>query len=278
VASRLPFAQLPPEESLPGELETLIVVAGGTLIDRAKARTRESGRPVRLIAIPSIWGSGAEASPIVVLDRDGKKEIRVDRKYLPDGRAIWPKLAESIPPGRAREACGDCWAHALEGFLSPLAQEDLRGELADLIRIMLATPLGNDPRWFELGARACAGQARSSVGLVHGMAHALEGPLRAAQPSEGWHHARLCSLLVYPVMLWNRKNCASWSRLLAGHGVDEAAVMVLLRGLFDPRAYQSVVPVMTEHWRSVLLNPCSRTNCALVRPGALDEFRRETFA
>lgn len=274
---QLPYVQVSPDEPIPEDLVTLIVVGGGTLIDQAKACTREVGRPICLIAIPSIWGSGAEASPIVVLDHEGKKDIRVDRKFLPDGRVTWPELAASIPPGRAREACGDCWAHALEGFLSPLAQEDLRQELAGLMSTMLATHVGKDPRWFELGALACAGQARSSVGLVHGIAHALEGPLRAAQPTEGWHHAKLCSLLLYPVMRWNRKNCVSWSQLLGSHGLDETSIMSVLRDLFDPEAYRLIVPVLAQHWRDVLLNPCSRTNCALVRPGALDDFQRETF-
>ncbi len=276
VAAQLPYVQTSPADPLPDQVATLIVVGGGTYIDQAKLLARDSGRSIRLIAIPSIWGSGAEASPIVVLDREGAKDIRIDPKYLPDGRAIWPELAVSIPPARAREACGDCWAHALEGFLSPLADGDLRHELSDVMRSMLALPLANDPRWFELGARACAGQARSSVGLVHGLAHALESPLRAAQPSAGWHHAKLCSLFLYPVMQWNRSISDSWSRKLADYHLDEAAIMAVARDLFDPATYDGIVPILADHWRTVLLNPCTRTNSTLVRPGSLEYFR-QTF-
>jgi Iron-containing alcohol dehydrogenase len=271
------YVQTSPDDPLQDSLATLIVVGGGTFIDRAKLRARDSGRNIRLIAVPSIWGSGAEASPIVVLDDNGTKDIRMDSRYLPDGRAIWPELAASIPPERAREACGDSWAHALEGFLSPLAHDDLRQELAGVIRAMLMLPLANDPGWFELSARACAGQSRSSVGLVHGLAHALESPIRAAQPAEGWHHARLCSLFLYPVMHWNRASSAGWSQLLAEYELDEAAIMAVARDLFNPAVYKSIVPILSEHWRSVLVNPCTRTNSTLVRPSALDYFRQGAF-
>ena len=84
---------------------------------------------------------------MVVLDRDGKKQIRVDPKYLPDYRVVWPELAETIPAARAQQACGDCWAHALEAFISPLATDALRGELAALIEEMMALSLTNDPRF-----------------------------------------------------------------------------------------------------------------------------------
>jgi alcohol dehydrogenase class IV len=232
---------------------------------------------VELIVIPSIWGSGAEVSPIAVRNRDGKKEIRMDPKLLPDARLVWPELAAAIPPDRVRVACGDCWAHALEGFLSPLATQALRAELASLLAQMLATPINNDPVWFELGARACAGQARSSVGLVHGIAHTLEGVLRARHPGADWGHAKLCSLFLWPVMRFNEQASGKWQQLLAEHGLPPRAILEVLRTLFDAEAYEQALPVLKEQWLSVLRDPCSRTNSALVRPASLDFFARQQF-
>ncbi|MDT8322280.1 MAG: iron-containing alcohol dehydrogenase, partial [Xanthomonadales bacterium] len=192
VADRLgewPFERVADVSSLNAGLDTLIAVGGGSLIDRAKAwRVFESPR-TRLIAIPSLWGSGAEVSPVVVLDREGEKDIHIGQEFVPDARCLWPELADSLPESLARHGCGDVWAHALEGFLSPLANDGLREALAALIREMQTLPVANDPRWFEAGARACAGQARSSVGLVHGIAHTLEAPLRRDFPDAGWGHA-----------------------------------------------------------------------------------------
>lgn len=267
-AAVLPFERVAGLDDLPADLDTLIVIGGGRLIDEAKFwRARQAPR-TRLIAVPSIWGSGAECSPVAVLDRDGAKEIHIGSEFLPDVRCLWPELADTIPETRARHACGDAWAHALEGFLSPLAGNGLRSELAEVIREMTGLPLAADPRWFDVSARACAGQARSSVGLVHGIAHQLEGALRAAYPESGWGHARLCSVFLLPVMSFNREHSDKWARLAGEHDIDEQEVFRVLRELHEPDSYAQALGLLDEHWMAVLKDPCSRTNSALVRPAS----------
>ena len=152
---------IPTLDALPDAgLGTLLVVGGGSRMDRAKRWRAEHSPATRLIVIPSLWGSGAEVSPIVAITEGTDKHIAMGPQYLPDYRAVWPELASSIPPKTALYACGDSWSHALEGFLSPLANDAVREELAKVIRALTALPLGNDPRWFEASARACAGRPR----------------------------------------------------------------------------------------------------------------------
>lgn len=276
VEAALPFALTEPPQVPPGT-RCLIAIGGGTLIDEAKAWRLSQAGQIELIAIPSIWGSGAEVSPIAVLNRDGKKEIRIDPKLLPDARAVWPELAEGIPAARVRQACGDAWAHALEGFLSPLADDALRAELAGLIGQMAVMPLANDPAWFELGARACAGQARSGVGLVHGIAHVLEPVLRQRQPGAGWGHAKLCSIYLWPVMRFNEQASDNFRNLAAKHNLDTGRILAIARKLFEERPYEAALPVLKELWPAVLRDRCTRTNSALVRPAALDYFTGRKF-
>lgn len=271
-ASRLfPFPAGDPTTGLTPGVETLIVVGGGTLIDKAKIAARESPRPVKVIAVPSIWGSGAEVSPIAVLNDGDRKKILVDESLVPDAYVFLPELASTIPAERALTACGDAWAHALEGFFSPLATPELRLELAAIMRSMLELPLGNDSRWFALSAAACAAQARSSVGLVHGIAHVLEGPLCRLQPDMSWGHAKLCSTFLHPVMALNRKVLENWSKYIATIG-NETTVLAVLEKLFDRRAFALARPLLREHWRHVLRDPCTRTNCVLVRQDHIEHF------
>src|SRR6266481_6058377 len=119
---------LPPISSLTDideSVETLIVAGGGSLMDEAK-HFRAMQRPeLRLILIPSIWGSGAEVAPIAVRNVSGVKEIATSEKFLPDAVVYWHELLETVSPERARHACGDVWSHALESFLSPLANDSL---------------------------------------------------------------------------------------------------------------------------------------------------------
>lgn len=258
-----PLAEM--EAGIPPGIETLVVVGGGTLLDYAKVARHDTAPGVRLVAIPSIWGSGAEASPIVVLTHSDRKEIRQGSGFLPDARVVWPELAESVPPDLTRAACGDTWSHAVEGFLCPLANADLRHEIASLASEMLALPLAPDPRWFEVSARACAAQARSGVGLVHGIAHTLEPVLRTEQPGARWGHARLCAAYLWPVLRFVTTTSPKATHLAREYDLPLEQIEATARELFDANDYDAALSTLRANWMRVLRDPCTRMNCVLVR-------------
>lgn len=247
-------------------VEWLLAVGGGKLIDEAKVLRAEHPQ-VKLAALPTLWGSGAEASPIAVLNVDGKKVIRMGPEMLPEVIVSYPDFAKTLSSEFIKHACGDAWSHALEGFLSPLGTDETRADLAAVMKRMRQQPIGYADAWFELSALACAGQSKASVGLVHGIAHTLEGFL-------GWGHAKLCSVFLLPVMSFNQTRSPKWP-FLAEHGLDDEIVLSVLRQLFDANLYAEALPVLKEHWMKVLRDPCSRTNSALVRPADIEFF--ETF-
>jgi alcohol dehydrogenase class IV len=257
----------------PVDVDTVVVVGGGTLLDHAKRERHLHALHVRLIAVPSLWGSGAEASSIVVTTHPDHKEVSIDPGFLPDVRVAWPELAASAPAHLLRYGCGDTWAHALEGFLCPLATDDLRVELAGIMRELLALPIGNDGRWFDVSARACAAQARSGVGLTHGIAHVLEPVLRAAQPTAGWGHARLCSAFLSPVLGLFVSVSDKVQTLTAAYDVDLTAVESAVRSVFSQEDYAACLPALAECWPRILRDPCTRTSCVLIRPSYLSFFR-----
>lgn len=245
------------------DADWLLAVGGGTLIDKAKV-LRAQHPSVKLAALPTIWGSGAEASPIAVLNQDGKKVIQMDAKLLPDVIVSHPAFAKTLSESAIKHACGDAWSHALEGFLSPLGTDETRAHLASVMKSMLRQPLGYSEAWFDLSAQACAGQAKASVGLVHGIAHVLESIL-------GWGHANLCSLYLLPVMTFNQTRSPKWP-LLSQNGLDEVILLNVLHQLYDRSAYAEALPALKENWMKVLRDPCSRTNSALVRPADIEWF------
>ena len=269
---RAPLTPVPPAT------RTLVVIGGGALMDAAKMFRAESRPGMKLVAVPSIWGSGAEVSPVAIAQDGARKVIRCGEQYLPDVRVHWPELAASAPARLIRHACGDTWSHALEAFLSPLAGDELRAETARLIERLLELPLGPDARWFEASADACRLQARSSVGLVHGIAHTLEGPLRAEQPDFGWGHAALCSTFLWPVMSLNLRLSDGAAHRFEAAGLDPDRALAPARALFEQEAYDRAAPLVAARWNEILRDPCTRTNGALVRPGALEHFQRGAFA
>jgi hypothetical protein len=278
----LPYKVVVPERgsTLPAGCSTLIVIGGGTLIDRAKWLRREQHLPLRLFACASVWGSGAEVSPIAVIDCEGKKLITLGEGVAPDVRVVWPELVATLSEAAVRRACGDVWTHAVEALLSPLASDASVRASGALLSRMIETKVAADPRWFDLGAEACLLQAASSVGLVHGIAHVLEGPLASAHPELGVHagHAALCAAYLWPVLRLLRTLSPTFGERCAQGGVDEAAVLAAARALHDPELYARTLPLLEAHWKSVLRDPCTRTSCALIRPNAIDFFREQTEA
>lgn len=273
VAKRLAITLIDSLDSLPAYAETLVVAGGGSVIDRAK-HFRVTQRPkLRLIAIPSIWGSGAEASPIAVLNGQ-HKEIHFREDLIPDRYVVWPELAASAPAHLLQFACGDVWAHALEAFWSPVASNAIRAQAAELMNEIAAYPLGFDARWFDASAAACLLQARSSVGLVHGFAHVLEPLLREADPVGHWGHARLCSTLLLPVMSFNLDRSPKLESLAWQYGLRLETLRIVAESLFSETDYLAALSVAEQHWEAIARDRCSRTNCVLVRRDSLTFFQQ----
>ena len=274
VSKELSWPMIDRPDSIPPEAETLIVVGGGSLIDRAKAFRKNDRPSLTLVTIPSIWGSGAEVSPVAVLNGAGNKDIHFSDDLIPDRYVIWPELAQTAPIDLLQFACGDVWAHALEAFTSPLATEEIRRHAAELMNEIARYPLAFDLRWFDASSAACLLQARSSVGLIHGFAHVLEPRLRSSEPSANWGHAKLCSIFMLPVLRFNLSVSPRVQKLAGDFGLNLDDVLTASRMLFQPDLYASAMSEAGRSWQDVARDRCSRTNCVLVRNNSLEFFQR----
>lgn len=270
--SRLPFPRVRDVRALSVGHKWVVVVGGGTLIDAIKYEVREHFPGTKIVAIPSLWGSGAHVSPVVVLN-SFEKRILFDDKYVPDAFVLAPELGETVSQSLAKYSCGDAWSHALEGFLSPLATSQLREEASGILSHLLNLPLAFHADWFEFSGPACSVQARSSVGLVHGVAHVMEPVLARNNPGE-WGHARLCSTFLYPVMRYNMSRSDKVQSLCAQFSVDLGMVLEKLRELFEPHGYEHVIAQAIPNWDTIARDRCSRTNCVLVRREGVDFFKK----
>lgn len=259
---KYPICLFPDYPSAKNDIDTLIVIGGGVLIDTAKIWRVKNELKLNLVAIPSIWGSGAENSSVAILNVDGRKEIYLGEEYLPDMRVIWPELGNNISVELIKNGCGDVWAHSLESFLSPLASDLVRKEASDLIRSLLELSFVFDADWYELSALSSAIQSKSSVGLVHGIAHVIEGKIPV---SAGLGHAALCRNLLLPVHTYNVNNTDKVQEYFGSYSIDGDAVIKKLKELFTPRLYNSILPYIVENWGEILVNPLTRTNCTFVR-------------
>jgi len=251
----------------------VVVIGGGTLIDEVKVWRWKRRPDVKLYAAASIWGSGAEASKIAVLNRE-TKEIYVDDKLRPDVRINWPELGETVSAELARDACGDAMSHAFEALVSPVASDAIRAEAAKTLNRMLTLPLAYNTEWFELSAKACELQASSSVGVVHGIAHVLEmGALTTGTVTPGLTHAHLCSTYLLPVLDYDNSKSEKVKQILEKQGVADFELRARFTQLHDAAFYQTLLPKLEKSWTAVVKDRCTRTNPALVTMDSLGFFK-----
>ncbi|MCX7934515.1 MAG: iron-containing alcohol dehydrogenase [Planctomycetota bacterium] len=189
---------------------------------------------VPIIAIPTTFGTGSEATRVSVLsDREQsadsgeiptKKSIRHDC-MLPQVAIVDPSLGISMPP-RLTAACGmDALTQAIESYLSRHAS-DLSDGLALQAARLLGEGLpaafinGSDLRSREQCAYGSllAGMAlhNARLGLVHGLAH----PLGIRY---GISHGEICAMLLPHVLRFNRDSIPQKYEILSAlFGADVA--------------------------------------------------------
>ena len=61
------------------------------------------------------------------------------------------------------------------------------------------------------------------------------------------------------------------------YGVDLPAVTARARDLFDEGDYDAALPTLEAAWSKVLRDPCTRTNCMVVKGEHLAFFTQKAF-
>ncbi len=216
--------------------DLVIGLGGGSSLDVAKAAAglaneseptsaffqgREiSGTGIPVIAVPSTFGTGSEATRVSVLsDHDNKikKSIRHDC-MLPKVCMVDPIIGTNTPPA-ITAACGmDALTQAIESYLS-IHATDLTRSLSFSAIVLLVAGLerafrdGHDIEARENCANGSlmAGIAlhNARLGLVHGIAHPLGIHYNIA-------HGKACGILLPHVLRYNREKAGENYRLLSG--------------------------------------------------------------
>ena len=193
------------------QADLVVALGGGSSIDAAKATIlmyqKKTGKKIPLYAIPTTSGTGSEVTKFsVITDRqESKKYPLVSDDLLPEVAILSSDLTLSVPPNITANTGFDVITHALEAYISTLANDFTDAFAEKALELAFeylprACENGNDLEAREkMHTASClAGMAFNdvSLGVNHGIAHALGANFHIP-------HGRANAMLLYHVMKYN---------------------------------------------------------------------------
>lgn len=145
----------------------------------------EMGRKATMVAIPTTSGTGSEVTPFAVITDEltGRKYPIADYQLTPHMAIVDPQLVMSMPKGLTAYSGIDALVHAIEAYVSILANEYTNGLALESIRLIFKyLPAAYHQGHENLKARekmhyasTIAGMAFANafLGICHSMAHKL---------------------------------------------------------------------------------------------------------
>ncbi len=135
------------------EFDIIIAIGGGSVIDMAKLVKIFSAQNFtankyfeehlkfvdstkKMIAIPTTFGTGSEATHFAVLYKERVKHSIADEKILPEYVILDPLLTKSIPDYVAACSAMDAFSQAIESFWSVNATDESRKYSSEAITIL----------------------------------------------------------------------------------------------------------------------------------------------
>ncbi|XJS10019.1 bifunctional acetaldehyde-CoA/alcohol dehydrogenase [Aerococcaceae bacterium WGS1372] len=213
--------------------DTIIALGGGSVMDAAKVmwlfyeqpevdfrdlvqkfldirkravRFPELGEKAKYVGIPTTSGTGAEVTPFAVIS-DKKNKMKyplADYSLLPTIAIIDSSLVESVPDFVAADTGMDVLTHAIEAYVSVMANDYTDGLALQAIKLVFEnielSVKENDPIAREKmhNASTMAGMAfgNAFLGINHSMAHKIGGEFHTV-------HGRTNAILLPYVIRYN---------------------------------------------------------------------------
>jgi len=203
--------------------DVIVGLGGGSAMDAAKGiavvaalgrslwdyigENRVTGDTIPMVAIPTTAGTGSETTPYAVFTNTEihRKDAVVSQYVFPRISIVDPAVMKTMPPSVTADTGFDALGHAIEAFMSILANPFADACSYESVRLIgealvKAVRDGNDieARGKMAIASSLAGMAIAQVGVVagHGFAMAIGGLMNTS-------HGRTVGILLPHVMTYN---------------------------------------------------------------------------
>ncbi|MFV0942788.1 bifunctional acetaldehyde-CoA/alcohol dehydrogenase [Bacillus pacificus] len=224
----------------------------------------ELGSKAQFVAIPTTSGTGSEVTPFAVIT-DKKNNIKyplADYELTPDVAIVDPQFVMTVPPHVTADTGMDVLTHAIEAYVSVLANDYTDGlalKAIDLVFKYLPRAFkdGNDEEAREKmhNASAIAGMAFANafLGINHSLAHKIG-------PEFHIPHGRANAILMPHVVRYNaikpRKHALfpKYEHFVADERYAHIARMLGLPASSTAEGVESLVKAIIELGKSLNIN------------------------
>lgn len=196
----------------------MIAVGGGSAIDVAKAIKFFAESDVRILAVPTTAGTGAEVTRFSVLYNHGDKESVRSWDIIPELQVFDYTALESLPYIQRVVTGLDAFTHAVEAYWSKDATDESRAYSAEALRLFnenFNAYLDDDKSTYEPMMK-CSELAGRAINIAQTTAcHAFSYKLHKLK---GFYHGQavaICLVYIWKYMLENNSSDMNLDLLLA---------------------------------------------------------------
>lgn len=196
----------------------MIAVGGGSAIDVAKAIKLFAESDVRILAVPTTAGTGAEVTRFSVLYNHGDKESVRSWDIIPELQVFDYTALESLPYIQRVVTGLDAFTHAVEAYWSKDATDESRAYSAEALRLFnenFNAYLDDDKSTYEPMMK-CSELAGRAINIAQTTAcHAFSYKLHKLK---GFYHGQavaICLVYIWKYMLENNSSDMNLDLLLA---------------------------------------------------------------
>lgn len=196
----------------------MIAVGGGSAIDVAKAIKLFAESDVRILAVPTTAGTGAEVTRFSVLYNHGDKESVRSWDIIPELQVFDYTALESLPYIQRVVTGLDAFTHAVEAYWSKDATDESRAYSAEALRLFnenFNAYLDDDKSTYE-SMMKCSELAGRAINIAQTTAcHAFSYKLHKLK---GFYHGQavaICLVYIWKYMLENNSSDMNLDLLLA---------------------------------------------------------------
>lgn len=217
-------------------LPVLIVgIGGGSAMDISKAVSimlTNSGssadyqgwdlvknKPIAKIGVPTLSGTGAEASKTCILTSPVKK-MGINSEYsMFDGILMDPQLTKTVPADQRFYTAMDCYIHCVESingtFIDNLVKPFVEKGLENCKKVFLKKDFNDEDRELLMVASYLGGLsiANSEVGVCHALSYGISLIL-------GYHHGIANSIVFNHLEEYYPEGVAEFKKMLDLHNIE----------------------------------------------------------